>query len=161
MIKFEEVAEAFKKVEGETILPKRSDDGSAGYDFVAKEDFTIEGNQIVAGTLRVNQHLFWTDVKILMPNNYVLLINIRSGLGTKHGLSIANTQGWIDASYAHPTNTATGGNIGICIKNNSNEAYTVHKGDKIAQGMLVKYEITDDDEPINSDRVGGFGSNGK
>lgn len=150
-IKFEEVPTGFTKFGNiETHLPQRADELSAGYDFEAKEEINL---------IRGGHYLFWTDVRAKMPEGVGLFMDIRSGLGTKHGLSLRNTIGVIDASYYD--NADTKGNIGICLINNSDSEYHVSKGDRIAQGVFMPYLKTIDDQPRNEVRSGGFGSSGK
>ena len=153
--RFEIVAETYRKHPEQTVvLPQRADMGSCGYDFVSLENFTIHPGQ---------KHLFFTDVKVKMPINNRLEINTRSGNGTKHGIVLANTIGYIDSSYyGNPQND---GNIGICLRNMGTEDFEVKIGDRIAQGCFSEYLLTDDDRFINSsfcgeNRSGGFGSTG-
>lgn len=147
-----------KHKDSETVMPRRGDSGSAGYDFYAKEDFTIKGASVVHDGERLipvfAKHMFFTDVTCEIPEDKLLILNIRSGMGAKHDLMLSNTQGYIDSSY-FPRN------IGISIRNLGAEDYVVKKGDKIAQGILVDYLITDDDLPIATERTGGFGSSGQ
>lgn len=148
MIKFHEVIEPMQKVEGETSLPRRATKGSGAYDFYAKTNYTVKPNEIVK---------IWTDVKVEMDKDVILLINVRSSMSGKFTLS--NTQGWIDSDYY--SNEKNDGNIGIFLKNISGETLTIEKGDRIAQGMFTHYLITVDDNPISEERVGGFGSSGR
>ena len=148
MIKFHEVAEVLKKVEGESILPRRATKGSCAYDFYAKAIYTVEPNGIAK---------IWTDVCAEMDDDIILLINVRSSMGGKWEL--ANTQGWIDADYYN--NEKNDGNIGIFLRNTSDEVQTIDKGDRIAQGMFTHYLITVDDKPLSEIRIGGYGSTGK
>jgi dUTP pyrophosphatase len=70
---------------------------------------------------------------------------------------LANTQGWIDGDYyGNPTND---GNIGIFLKNISNEELIIHKGDRIAQGAFFNF-LTADNDNVTAERKGGFGSTG-
>lgn len=130
-------------------LPERSTKFSAGYDFKSLEDFDIGPNQV---------HIFKTGVKAKMDEDDVLLIFIRSSLAIKKGLQLANNVAVIDADYfSNPDND---GHIMIALKNTSNEIVSIKKGDKIAQGMFTKYEITIDDKSSN-ERTGGTGSTGR
>ena len=158
MRKFSQVKEGFLKFpDGETVLPKRSDRYSAGYDFYSKEDWSLEPG---------GSHVFWTDVKAIMFYDNVLMVFARSGLGTKHGVVPRNCVGIIDASYAG--NEANDGNIGICLHNYGDEPLDIKVGDRIAQGIFMRYLICDDDalaksgdENGENKRKGGFGSSGK
>ena len=96
------------------------------------------------------------------------MIYARSGLGCKHGIVLKNGTGVIDASYYG--NSSNFGNCGICLVNNGNEPYDIHIGDKIAQGIFLRYLITDEDKyhmafldgrEESSKRTGGFGSSGR
>ena len=148
MIKFHKVIESMQKVEGETSLPRRATKGSGAYDFYAKTNYTVKPNEIVK---------IWTDVKAEMNSDVILLINVRSSMGGKWEL--INEQGWIDSDYY--SNEKNDGNIGVFLRNVSEETLTIEKGDRIAQGMFTHYLITDDDNPISEERKGGFGSSGK
>lgn len=160
MRKFEEVQQEFKKFPNViTKLPERSDARSAGYDFFSKEDYTLGVGE---------SHIFWTDVCAKMFFDNVLMIYARSGLGCKHGIVLKNGTGVIDSSYYG--NSDNFGNVGICLVNNGNEPYDIHIGDKIAQGIFLRYLITDEDKyhmafldgrEESSKRTGGFGSSGR
>lgn len=144
MRKFEYVMDAMKRTNRTPTLPTRSTQYSAGYDFVSNGYYEAKPNEIVK---------IWTDVKCYMNNDEVLLIDVRSSMGGKWAL--ANTIGVIDSDYVNNDNND--GNIGIFLKNISNDIQTINVGDKIAQGIFVKYLITDDDIAHNK-RNGGFGS---
>ena len=88
---FLEVKPEHKKIKDvETRPPVRSDYESAGYDFYSKETVEIQPNE---------QYLFWTDVKAYMLSDESLSIHVRSSIGIKTGLTLANTTGIIDGSY--------------------------------------------------------------
>ena len=144
---FEVVKDEKRKTEGKVILPTRGSKVSAGYDFYSPVDITIEPNKI--GKI-------WTDVKSYMGNTECLILNVRSSMGGK--FMLANTQGWIDADYySNPNND---GNIGIFLKNISNESITIKKGERVAQGAFFNFLVADNGNTDN-ERVGGFGSTNK
>ena len=147
MIKFHKVIKTMQKIDGETVLPRRATKGSGAYDFYAKTNYTAKPNEIVK---------IWTDVKAEMDSDVILLINVRSSMGGKWEL--VNTQGWIDSDYF--SNEKNDGNIGVFLRNTSDETQTIEKNDRIAQGMFTHYLITIDDNPIKEERTGGFGSTG-
>ena len=147
MRKFKEVSDYYKKTNGVPTLPKRATIGSGGYDFYSNSDYTVQPNQIAK---------VWTDVKCYMEPDDVLILDVRSSMGGK--FMLANTIGIIDSTYVD--NEDNEGNIGIFLKNISNKVLTISKGDRIAQGIFLKYLITDDDN-TTAKRVGGFGSSGK
>ena len=147
---FEEVDSKFVMHDEITILPVRGDKGSAGYDFYSKEAVTIQPGK---------SHLFWTDVCAYMQEDEVLLIHVRSSIGIKKGLVLKNTTGVIDSSYyANPSN---GGNIGICLYNNSNKPVTIERQERIAQGVFHHYLVVDEDVTLHEERVGGIGSSNR
>ena len=149
--KFEIVREEFRHYsEVDIQLPKRADIGSAGYDFFSPCDFEIQPKE-----MKVVQ----TDIKALMEKDEVLLLWIRSSMGIKHNIILANQTGVIDSSYYN--NPSNDGNIGIALINNGEDTYKVSKGDKLMQGVFVKYLTTEDDNPISAERLGGIGSTGK
>lgn len=148
--KFEIVKDSFRQYKDVDIrLPQRADIGSAGYDFYSPCDFEIEPGQVA---------ILQTDVKAYMEKDEVLLLWIRSSMGIKKGITLANQTGVIDSSYYN--NPSNDGNIGIALKNNTSETYYVHKGDKVMQGVFVKYLVTDNDCPVSQTREGGVGSTG-
>ena len=88
-----------------------------------------------------------------------LLVDVRSSIGTKKSLMLKNTIGIIDASYyGNPSND---GNIGVCLYNFGDEAVTIEEGERIAQGIFLYYLTPDDDNVLQAERKGGFGSSGK
>lgn len=131
-------------------LPVRADERSAGYDFFAPKDIQILPNHSV---------VIFTDVKAYMQPDEVLKIYIRSSLAIKKGLVLSNAVGIIDSSYYNNPNND--GNIGISIKNTSGTAVTINAGDRIAQGIFVKYLTADEDTKLNTERTGGIGSSGE
>ena len=92
MRRFEIVKEDFRKVKGVEIqLPKRADTKSAGYDFYSPIDFTIMPGQTVIVPM---------DVKAKMERDEVLLLYVRSSIGIKKHIVLANGTGVIDAKIA-------------------------------------------------------------
>lgn len=149
MRKFEVVRDEHRKhPEVEIKLPVRATKHSVAYDFYSPVSVTIQPNEKV---------FIWTDVKVHMYYDNALLINVRSSMG-KQPIMIANTQGWIESDYAD--NPDNDGNIGFNLLNLGNTPYEIVAGDRIGQGMFVKYFITNDDDARN-EREGGYGSTGK
>ena len=127
------------------ILPRRGTPRSAGYDFYSPYEIVIPPHESV---------FFPAWVKCVdMPEDAVLKIFIRSSLGIKKGLCLSNGTGIIDSDYVW--------GIGVSIYNRGEEAVKIEEGERFAQGIFEHYLITSDDEPIESERVGGFGSTGK
>ena len=134
--------------ETERLLPKRGTNKSAGYDFFAPFDFTLNpGDSIVIPT----------GVKAWIEDGWFLMIVPRSGSGFKYRVQVYNTTGIIDADYYN--NVKNEGHIFIKLinANRENKTWTVNKGDGIAQGIFIPHGITVDDD-TNSERVGGLGS---
>lgn len=128
-------------------LPKRATKGSAGYDFYAPYEFSMNPGE----TLKIP-----TGIRVSMDEAWVLSIYPRSGLGFKYRLQLNNTVGIIDSDYYYSDNE---GHIFIKITNDSNEGKSliVEKGSGFAQGIFTEYGITVDDD-ATAIRNGGFGS---
>jgi dUTP pyrophosphatase len=98
-----------------------------------------------------------TGLHIELPAGYEAQVRPRSGLAAKHGISIVNAPGTIDADYR--------GEIKVILVNLSNEPFTIEAGERIAQLVVARHE-TVEWEPVEvleeSQRgSGGFGSTGK
>ena len=132
------------------IIPTRADSGSAGYDFYCLEDVTINPKETV---------IIKTNIKAQMELDEVLYLFVRSSIGIKRHLSIANGTGVIDSTYYN--NPDNEGNIMCAIYNFGTEPQTIKSGERFVQGVFCKYLITDNDNPINQTRSGGIGSSGK
>lgn len=131
------------------ILPTRNDKASAGYDFYAPKDIVIYPHE---GTK------FATNIKATMEEDEVLMLYVRSSIGIKKGLTLANGTGVIDSSYYN--NPDNEGNIMGVLYNNTDKMQVVKAGERVMQGVFMKYLVTDDDKPLNEERVGGIGSSG-
>ena len=143
---FEVVKDEFRKnPEVEIKLPTRATEHSAAYDFYSPVNVTINPNEMA---------MIWTDIKSSMYYDNVLLLNVRSSMG-KYPIMIANTQGWIDSDYY--SNVDNDGNIGIRLLNLGKTPYEIKIGDRIAQGMFVKFGTVKNDN-AKGVRAGGFGS---
>ena len=145
---FEVVSDKFRKTNCEITLPTRATKSSIAYDFYSPVGVTIPPMQSV---------MIWTDVKAHFNEDEALLLNVRSSMG-KHPVMIANTQGWIESDYYN--NPDNDGNIGCRLFNLSTEPYVINVGDRIMQGMFIKYLVADNGNTDNT-RQGGFGSSGK
>ena len=131
-------------------LPKRHSPFSAGYDLAAIEPVFIDPHKVVA---------IPTGLKVYLPKDEVLLLMLRSSLALKRGLSMANGVGVIDADYVD--NQENEGHIQILVYNNLEQTIEIKRGERIAQGVFLKYQKTDDDLPQAEPRQGGFGSTSK
>ena len=142
---FEVVKDECRKNEGDIKLPTRATEHSAGYDFYSPVDVTIQPNEMA---------MIWTDVKAHMYYDNALLLIPRSSMG-KQPIMIANTVGLIDSDYYG--NSDNDGNIGFRLLNLGDTAYEIKVGDRIGQGVFIKYCTIKDDNTVGS-RSGGFGS---
>lgn len=145
---FKVVKSEHRKNKGDIKLPTRATEHSAGYDFYSPVDVVIPPDEMV---------MIWTDVKAHMYHDNLLILNVRSSMG-KQPIMIANTQGWVDSDYYE--NPDNDGNIGIRLFNLGKTRYEIKAGDRIAQGVFVKYGTTNDDS-AKATRSGGFGSTNK
>jgi dUTP pyrophosphatase len=143
---FKVVKDEFRKnPDVEIKLPTRATEHSAGYDFYSPVSVTIQPNEMA---------MIWTDVKAHMYYDNALFIIPRSSMG-KQPIMIANTVGLIDSDYYG--NESTDGNIGFRLLNLGNTPYEIKAGDRIGQGIFVKYRTVKDDN-TTATRSGGFGS---
>jgi dUTP pyrophosphatase len=106
-------------------LPKYQTKQSAGVDLCAflSSDLVLKPN---------DRRLIGTGLHITLPDGYEAQIRPRSGLAFKHGITIINSPGTIDADYR--------GEIKIALINHSNEDFVIKSGDRIAQMVISKYE---------------------
>ena len=122
--------------------------GDAGADIKSTEDHVIRAG---------DRQLVKTGIKIAMPDGYVGLVHPRSGLAAKHGITVLNTPGTVDAGYR--------GEIMVTLLNTSNEDFEVRRGDRIAQLLIQRVErgqfIAVSELPESARGEGGFGSSGK
>ena len=142
----EDACEVYSKLK----KPHRATAMSAGYDFYSPFDFHLEPGM----TIKIP-----TGIRAKMPEDYVLMIYPRIGLGFKYRLQLNNTVGVIDSDYYNALNE---GHIMIKITNDSNEgkALDIKAGEGFAQGIFMQYGIVEDDDAKDI-RVGGFGSTTK
>lgn len=139
-----------KDAPADTKLPTRKTKGSAGYDFYLPCDVVLEPYG--------DSPIIQTGVKAYMPEDEVLLLFIRSSVGIVKNVVLSNNVGVIDSSYAdNPDNE---GNIGLKLHNNSPHTVEFKKGERIMQGVFVKYSVVIGDQ-ATEDRKGGIGSTGK
>ncbi|MGA8790373.1 MAG: dUTP diphosphatase [Paenarthrobacter sp.] len=128
--------------------PSYAHPGDAGADLRAREDVHLAPGE---------RKLVPTGVSIALPNGFVALIHPRSGLATKHGLTVVNAPGTVDAGYR--------GEIAVTLLNtDQNHAIDLKRGDRIAQMVIQRVEyarFVAVDQLSDSVRgTGGFGSTG-
>jgi len=131
-------------------LPAYETEHSAGMDLRA---FTAE-----PVTLKpLERRLIPTGLFIEVPVGYEAQVRPRSGLALKHGITVLNSPGTIDADYR--------GEVGVILINLSDAAFTVNDGDRIAQMVIARHEkaeMIEAEEISTTNRgAGGFGHSGK
>ncbi|MCM1164201.1 MAG: dUTP diphosphatase [Muribaculaceae bacterium] len=130
-------------------LPAYETPSSAGMDVRARLDAPVTLNPL-------ERRLIPTGLRMQLPRGYECQVRPRSGLALKHGISLVNTPGTIDADYR--------GEIGIIVINLSNEPYTIDPGERIAQLVIKEYvkvewePVSRIDETVRGD--GAFGHTG-
>jgi len=129
-------------------LPVYETEGSVGFDMLAREDTTINPGEI---------SLIPGNVIVECPKGYMLAVASRSSTPRKKGLTMPHGFGVIDKDYCGPEDE-----IKIQVYNFTDEAVTIHKGDKIAQGLFVRVDTFEFEEvdQIKAESRGGFGSTG-
>ena len=129
-------------------VPAYAHPGDAGADLVSTEALRLEPGQ---------RALVGTGVRIALPDGYVAFVVPRSGLATKHGITIVNSPGTVDAGYR--------GELRVTLLNtDADEAYDIGVGDRIAQLIVMPVSranfIPVHQLPDSIRGDGGFGSTG-
>ena len=137
-----------KRLDPAAILPTRAHPGDAGLDLYA-----LEGQELDAGA-RASVR---TGISVEIPDGQAGLVLPRSGLAARHGIALVNAPGLIDSGYR--------GELQVLLLNTDRDhAYTVARGDRIAQLLLVDVHSPEVDEVdelgVTVRGAGGFGSSG-
>ena len=131
-------------------LPKYATSGSSGMDLCAD----VDGETVLLpGEIK----LISSGVYLSIPEGYEAEVRPRSGLALKHGISLVNTPGTIDADYR--------GLVSLIMINHGKDVFKIRRGDRIAQ-MVIKEVVRADIEVISEldptvRSAGGFGHTGK
>jgi len=138
-----------KRLVPEATLPRYAHGAKedAGMDLCAVEDALLEPG--VPRTVA-------TGLAIELPSGFEAQIRPRSGLALKHAITLPNSPATIDPGYR--------GEIRVILLNLGREPYQIHRGDRIAQMVVARYEAVEWDEgELNDSRrgEGGFGSSGR
>lgn len=128
-------------------LPTRSTKRSAGYDIKSLNNVILKPGE---------SKIFYTGIKVCMNSDEVLYLYTRSSIGFNKNVTLVNNVGVIDSDYYNNINNE--GHIQIKLINNGNEDFIVNIGDKIAQGVFMKYLVIDDEKEIKATRIGGIGT---
>lgn len=158
MRKFEKVSyEEYKKETDKSIeeyneynLPERKTKYSAGYDFESIIDFELKPNEIKKIPL---------GIKVIMNEDEMLMILVRGSTGFKYNVRMCNQVGIIESDYYN--NIENEGQMFVKLQNEGDKNFIVKKGDRICQGIFVKFLTVDDEKEIETIRTGGFGSTNK
>jgi dUTP pyrophosphatase len=131
-------------------LPHYGTEAAAGVD--------LRANITESVTLKpLERALIKTGLFIELPVGYEAQVRPRSGLAYKHGLTVLNTPGTIDADYR--------GEIGVILVNLSNEDFSINNGERVAQMVIAKHEQAEwnlvEELSDTSRGADGFGSTGK
>jgi dUTP pyrophosphatase len=130
-------------------MPRYAKAGDAGIDLYSRIDFTLAPGE---------RSLIPTGVAIALPPGFVALVHPRSGLALKHGISMVNTPGTIDAGYRGEIQV-------ILINHDRTESASFKRGDRIAQMVIQKVEAAQllevSELPGSGRGATGFGSSGK
>ncbi len=134
----------------DAVMPRYANEGDAGCDLVAAESCTLKaggGRALVA-----------TGLAIAIPEGHGGFVLPRSGLATKHGVTLSNSPGLIDSGYR--------GELKVALVNlDPTRDYEVHKGDRIAQLVVVPHAASHfqvvEELPSAARGAGGFGSSGR
>ena len=137
-----------QRLDNDLPLPSYAHPGDAGADLVTTVDVTLAPGE---------RAMVPTGVAIALPDGYVALVHPRSGLAARHGLSIVNTPGTVDAGYR--------GEIKVMLINHDpREPIELRRGDRIAQLVIQRFEraefIDVEALPESARGSGGYGSTG-
>ena len=143
------IAVSVQKLAADTVLPKYAHDGDAGVDLYSAGNFSVKPGE---------RMLVPTGLKMAIPHGYEGQVRPKSGLALKHGLTVLNTPGTVDAPYR--------GEVGVIVINHDPGAvYEIKKGEKIAQMVFNKVEYVSFTEVTELEATsrgeGGYGSTGK
>ena len=135
----------------------KSNHALPNYETIASAGMDLRASLSEARILKpLERSIVGTGLFIELPIGYEAQVRPRSGLAAKKGITVLNAPGTIDADYR--------GEIGVILVNLSNEDFTIHNGERIAQMVIAKHERTEwieVEQLSETDRgEGGFGSTG-
>jgi dUTP pyrophosphatase len=130
-------------------LPRYAKGGDAGADIVSRIDITLNPGE---------RALVPTGISIALPDGYAAFVHPRSGLAIKHGVTMVNAPGTVDAGFRGELQC-------IMINHDQHDSITFKKGDRIAQLVIQKVERAEfvevKDLPGSGRGTDGFGSTGR
>ncbi|MEX1164548.1 MAG: dUTP diphosphatase [Nitriliruptor sp.] len=136
------------RIDPDLPLPSYAHEGDAGLDLRTADDLVLAPGARAAVA---------TGLRVAVPDGWVGLVHPRSGLAMRHGLTVANAPGTIDAGYR--------GDLLVLLVNLGDEPVSIGRGDRIAQLLLQRVgratvtEVGDLDDTARGE--GGFGSSGR
>ena len=144
----EKISLPIKRLDDSVELPTYTYEGDAGLDLRASESVVLRPFE---------RRLIGTGLAVAIPDGYAGFVQPRSGLALKHGLSMANTPGLVDAHYR--------GELKVCAINlDPNNDIHISRGDRIAQLVIQRVPVVDLVEvkelDVTDRGIGGFGSSG-
>ena len=138
---------AFRRIHPDAVLPAYAHEGDAGMDVCSVEDVVIPSG---------GRALVHTGLVAQLPPLTEAQVRPRSGLALKHGVTVLNSPGTIDAGYR--------GEIGVILANFGDSDFSVRKGDRVAQlviAPITRPNVVETSSVDDTDRgSGGFGSTG-
>src|SRR6476660_5997573 len=139
---------AIRRIHPAVRLPEYQTDGAAGFDLAASQDVRVEPGAVV---------LVPTGLIIEVPTGYFLGVCARSSTPLKRGLMVANGVGVVDSDYCGPRDE-----IKIEVVNFTQSPVAIHRGDRLAQGILLPSPRVEWDEvkELREGSRGGFGATG-
>lgn len=136
-----------QRLDSSAQVPSRAHPGDAGFDIRALGQWRLAPGERAA---------IPTGISIAIPRGYVGLVHPRSGLALKHGVTVANAPGTIDAAFR--------GEVKVILINHGSEPFVIENGDRIAQLVFVALAALSlsevDTLPGTQRGSGGFGSSG-
>ena len=137
-----------RRLDQDVPLPGYAHPGDAGADLSTTVDVRLEPGE---------RALVPTGIGIALPEGYVALVHPRSGLAARHGVSIVNSPGTVDAGYRGEVKV-------MLINHDPHETVTLRRGDRIAQLVIQQVErarfVEVDELPASARGAGGHGSTG-
>ena len=138
-----------KRLDPSVALPQYAKGGDAGADIVSAVDITLAPGE---------RALVPTGISIALPDGYVALVHPRSGLAIKHGVTMVNAPGTVDAGYRGELKL-------ILINHDQKESVSFKRGDRVAQLVIQQVEraefIEVQELPGSGRGTDGFGSTGR
>ena len=139
---------AVRRLDPDLPLPAYAHPGDAGADLLTTVDVTLQPGE---------RALVPTGIALALPEGYVAFVQPRSGLAARHGVSIVNTPGTVDAGYR--------GEISVLLVNHDPaEPVELRRGDRVAQLVVQRFEtarfVEVDELPDSARGSGGYGSTG-